>query len=101
MSMPQGKIVDATLITASSSTKNKERKLNPEMHQTKKIKPVVFRNESPRRRGQELQPNPFGGGFLLVAGRHIYKKLLVMNLEKPLELLFYSFYGLTAPFPGQ
>ena len=36
MTMPQGTIVDAALITASSSTKNKGGKLNPEMHQTKK-----------------------------------------------------------------
>ena len=42
MTMPQGKIVTATLITASSSTKNKERKLDPEMQQTKKINQWSF-----------------------------------------------------------
>jgi len=36
MSMRQGTIVDATLIAAPSSTKNKEGKRDPEMHQTKK-----------------------------------------------------------------
>ena len=34
--MREGKIVDATLIAASSSTKNKDGKLDPEMHQSKK-----------------------------------------------------------------
>jgi len=34
--MKRGTIVDATLIAAPSSTKNKERKRDPEMHQTKK-----------------------------------------------------------------
>lgn len=36
MTMRQGTIVDATLITAPSSTKNKAGKRDPEMHQTKK-----------------------------------------------------------------
>jgi IS5 family transposase len=36
MTMRQGTIVDATLIAAASSTKNKEGKRDPEMHQTKK-----------------------------------------------------------------
>ena len=34
--MRQGTIVDATLIAAPSSTKNKAGKRDPEMHQTKK-----------------------------------------------------------------
>lgn len=34
--MNQGTLVDATLIAAPSSTKNKERERDPEMHQTKK-----------------------------------------------------------------
>ena len=34
--MRQGTIVDATIITAPSSTKNKEKSRDPEMHQTKK-----------------------------------------------------------------
>ncbi len=34
--MKQGTLVDATIIDAPSSTKNKERKRDPEMHQTKK-----------------------------------------------------------------
>jgi IS5 family transposase len=36
MSMKQGTIIDATLIAAPSSTKNKQGKRDPEMHQTKK-----------------------------------------------------------------
>jgi IS5 family transposase len=36
MTMRQGTIVDATLIAAPSSTKNKDGKLDPEMNQTKK-----------------------------------------------------------------
>jgi IS5 family transposase len=36
MSMKQGTIIDATLIAAPSSTKNKKGKRDPEMHQTKK-----------------------------------------------------------------
>jgi len=36
MAMRQGKIIDATLIAAPNSTKNKDRKRDPEMHQTKK-----------------------------------------------------------------
>ncbi len=36
MAMKQGTIIDATLIAANSSTKNKDGELDPEMHQTKK-----------------------------------------------------------------
>lgn len=36
MTMRPGTIVDVSLIAAPSSTKNKEWKLNPQMHQTKK-----------------------------------------------------------------
>mgnify|MGYP006290483197 FL=1 len=36
MAMKQGTIIDATLIAAPSSTKNKKRERDPEMHQTKK-----------------------------------------------------------------
>lgn len=36
MSMHQGTIVDASVIAAPSSTKNKTGELDPEMHQTKK-----------------------------------------------------------------
>lgn len=34
--MKEGTIVDATIIAAPSSTKNKEKQRDPEMHQTKK-----------------------------------------------------------------
>jgi IS5 family transposase len=36
LSMRQGTIVDATIIAAPSSTKNKQKARDPEMHQTKK-----------------------------------------------------------------
>jgi IS5 family transposase len=42
MTMRQGTIVDATLIAAPSSTKNKEGKRDPEMHQTKKCNQWYF-----------------------------------------------------------
>ena len=34
--MTQGTLVDATIIEAPSSTKNKEQQRDPQMHQTKK-----------------------------------------------------------------
>ncbi|EIK93335.1 ISPsy2, transposase [Pseudomonas sp. M47T1] len=42
LSLRQGTIVDATLISAPSSTKNKDGKRDPEMHQTKKGNPYYF-----------------------------------------------------------
>ena len=42
MTMRQGKIVDATLIAAPSSTKNKDGKRDPEMHQTNKGNQWLF-----------------------------------------------------------
>ena len=36
MAMKQGTIIDATIIAASSSTKNEKRERDPEIHQTKK-----------------------------------------------------------------
>ncbi|SFP06385.1 IS5 family transposase [Pseudomonas borbori] len=42
LSLRQGTIVDATLISAPSSTKNKEGKRDPEMHQTKKGQQYYF-----------------------------------------------------------
>jgi len=35
--MKQGTIIDATLISTPSSTKNKTSERDPEMHQTKKV----------------------------------------------------------------
>jgi hypothetical protein len=37
-----GTVVDATLIAAPSSTKNKEGERDPEMHQAKKRRPPSF-----------------------------------------------------------
>ncbi|AZZ47428.1 IS5/IS1182 family transposase [Pseudomonadaceae bacterium SI-3] len=42
LSLRQGTIVDATLINAPSSTKNKDGKRDPEMHQTKKGRQYYF-----------------------------------------------------------
>ena len=42
MTIPQRTIIDATLITASSSTKDSERKLDPEMQQTQKVNQWYF-----------------------------------------------------------
>ncbi len=39
----EGTLVDATLIAAPSSTKNQEKKRDPEMHQTKKGNQWYFR----------------------------------------------------------
>ncbi|WP_141562793.1 transposase, partial [Pseudomonas sp. ICMP 8385] len=42
LSLRQGTIVDATLINAPSSTKTKDGKRDPEMHQTKKGNQYYF-----------------------------------------------------------
>ncbi len=42
LSLRQGSLVDATLIHAPSSTKNKDGKRDPVMHQTKKGNPYSF-----------------------------------------------------------
>jgi IS5 family transposase len=42
MAMKQGTIIDATLIAAPSSTKNKKGEMDPEMHQTRKGKQWYF-----------------------------------------------------------
>src|SRR5690606_40959764 len=42
LSLRQGTVVDATLIHAPSSTKNKDGKRDPEMHQTKKGNQYYF-----------------------------------------------------------
>ncbi|MDZ7888076.1 MAG: IS5 family transposase [Pseudomonas sp.] len=42
LSLRQGTVVDATLISAPSSTKNKDKKRDPEMHQTKKGNQYYF-----------------------------------------------------------
>jgi len=67
MTMRQGTIVDATLISAPSSTKNKEGKRDPEMHQTKKgnqwyyrFAGLRLRDESPYGCGQGFRSDPLG-----------------------------------------
>jgi transposase, IS5 family len=43
-----GTIVDATILHARTSTKNREQQRDPEMHQTKKGKQMVLRDEGAR-----------------------------------------------------
>ena len=47
MTIRQSTIIDATLIAAPSSTKNKEEKPGPEMHQTKKDYMAMRRRSTP------------------------------------------------------
>ena len=49
-----GTIVDASIIDAPSSTKNRRGERDPEMHQTKKGKPVVLRDEGAYRGGRRI-----------------------------------------------
>ena len=51
-----GTIVDATIIGAPSSTKNKDKKRDPEMHQTQEGQAMVLRHEVAHRRGQPDRP---------------------------------------------
>ncbi len=53
-----GTIVDATIISAPSSTKNTTKSRDPEMHQ----QPVVFRDEGAFRSGQQDKGDSRGGG---------------------------------------
>ena len=59
--MRGGSIVDATLISAPSSTKNREKKRDPEMHQTREGQSMAFRHEVPHRRGRGQRLCPHGG----------------------------------------
>ena len=52
--MKVGTVVDATLIAAPSSTKNRSGERDPEMHQTKKGNQWHFRHEGAHRRGRRL-----------------------------------------------
>jgi hypothetical protein len=65
--MKQGTIIDDTLISAPSSTKNKTGERDPEMHQTKKgnqwdyrFAGLRLRNVSAFRCRQGLWPDPLG-----------------------------------------
>jgi IS5 family transposase len=49
--MREGTIADATMLAAPPSVKNEAQARDPEMHQTKKGNPVVFRHESAYWRG--------------------------------------------------
>lgn len=57
-----GTIVDATLIHAPSSTKNRDQSRDPEMHQTKKGKHWYFGMKAHVGGGQQDQDHPYGGG---------------------------------------
>jgi len=51
LSLRQGTIVDATLVNAPSSTKNKDGKREPDMHQTKKGQQYYFAMRPENRMG--------------------------------------------------
>ena len=51
-----GTVVDATLIAAPSSTKNRQASATREMHQIQEGQPVVLRHEGPHRRGRGVGP---------------------------------------------
>src|SRR6059036_3650779 len=51
-----GTIVDATILHAPTSTKNREQQRDPEMHQ------MVLRDEGARGGGQQDEDHPHGGG---------------------------------------
>ena len=57
-----GTIVDATLIHAPSSTKNREQSRDPEMHQTRKGKQWYFGMKAHVGGGQQDEDHPHGGG---------------------------------------
>jgi len=60
MRLSEGTIVDATIINAPSSTKNREKKRDPDMHSTKKGNQFYFGWEDPRRcrQGHQTGPQP-------------------------------------------
>ena len=71
MAMKQGTIIDATLISAPSSTKNKTGERDPEMHQTKKANQWYYRfaglrlrHEGECRSRQGLRPDPLSRNHL-------------------------------------
>ena len=57
-----GTIADSTIIAAPSSTKNKEKKRDPEAHQVKKGQHMALRLQSAYRRGQGQRIGAYGGG---------------------------------------
>ena len=56
-----GTIVDATIISAPSSTKNAQKARDPEMHQTKKGNQWYFGMKAHLGRRQPIEADPFGG----------------------------------------
>ena len=54
-SLRAGTIVDATIIAARSSTKNKDGERDPEMHQTNEVQPAALRDEDAHRRGRRVR----------------------------------------------
>ena len=50
--LSEGTIMDATIINAPSTTKNREKKRDPDMHSTKKGNRYYFGREDPCRSGQ-------------------------------------------------
>lgn len=61
LTMREDTIVDATLIAAPPSTKNRDGERDPEMHQSKKGNEWYFGNEGPRRRRPDHRFGAHGG----------------------------------------
>ena len=68
--LKRGSIVDATIIAAPSSTKNAEGERDPEMHQTKKGKPMALRDEGAHCRRRRQRPGAHGHHHGGQRGRH-------------------------------
>jgi len=63
ITVKNGTIVDATIIDAPSSTKNQDGERDPEMHQAKTGRAVVFRHEDARWRRQPDEDHPYSAGL--------------------------------------
>lgn len=68
--MHGGTIVDATIINAPSSTKNAEKKRDPEMHQTKKGKRMEVRNEVPCWSRYRFWVSSFNNSYICKCSRY-------------------------------
>jgi transposase, IS5 family len=58
----QGTIVDATIIAAPSSTKNKQKSRDPEMHQTEKGNQWYFGMKAHKAVRPAVGPRPYAAG---------------------------------------
>jgi IS5 family transposase len=68
LSMKRGTVVDATLIAAPSSTKNEDKKRDPEMTQTKKGNQCQWQPKFPHRRCGRFLGLPSGVVHVFIRG---------------------------------